>query len=399
MLAQHPVVAAHPHPEALETSLMPYSFWTEPQQDDIYHVPTGLRLSFEGMMDMVEGARVVYVGETHKNIHAHRIQLEILRELEKRYPGRIALGMEMFREPQQEILDRWTRGELTELEFLRESGWYENWSFNFSYYRDIMTFARDNGIDIVALNPPEDLQRLVGMGHPLTPEQEAEIPDTDSSDRYQRALIEAIYGGHEGGEKMLQAFLRVQLLWEENMADQIVNYLGNPRGEGKIMIVFAGEGHIQYGFGVPKKVVRRMPMPYYIVLPAIISVPDDTAAEEPEYMDVEIPEIPLLSADFIWTVPYETIPDDKVLMGIRLNFESGRGAIEEVFDDSAAMRAGIRPGDILVRLDGERIRTMSDVSLIMRAKALGDTIDIEVLRDGEEMAFRAHLTEPLDHPS
>jgi uncharacterized iron-regulated protein len=389
---------AHPHPEMLETSLMPYPFWTEPRPDDIYHVATGLKFSFEGMMDMMEGGRVIYVGETHKNVHAHQVQYDILRELERRYPGKVAIGMEMFREPQQESLDRWTKGELTELEFLRTSDWYENWSFDFGYYRDIMTFARDKAIDIVALNPPMEFQRLVGMGAPLTPGQEEQTPDTDSSDPYQRALVKAIYGAHEGGEKMQQAFLRVQLLWEENMAEQIVNYLVSPLGEGKIMVVFAGQGHIQYGFGVPKKVVRRMPMPYYIVLPTIISETEEAPAEEPETMNVDMPEIPLPSGDFIWAVPYETLKYQKVLIGIQLNFEDGSGAIEKVMDNSAAMKAGVLPGDILVKLDGEDIDAMEDVQLIMRAKKVGDSIDIAVLRDGEEMAFRGHFTETAEHP-
>ena len=72
-----------------------------------------------------------------------------------------------------------------------------------------MNFVRDKGIDVVALNPPQDLQRSIGMGETLTPEQEAQIPDTDSSDHHQRALVDAIYGAHEGGEKMQEAFLRV----------------------------------------------------------------------------------------------------------------------------------------------------------------------------------------------
>ena len=67
--------------------------------------------------------------------------------------------MEMFRTPQQESLDRWTADELGEVEFLKESGWYENWQMNFLYYRDILTLAREEGIDVVALNPPMDLQR------------------------------------------------------------------------------------------------------------------------------------------------------------------------------------------------------------------------------------------------
>jgi S1-C subfamily serine protease len=62
------------------------------------------------------------------------------------------------------------------------------------------------------------------------------------------------------------------------------------------------------------------------------------------------------------------------------------------------MKAGVLPGDILVKLDGEEIRALEDVSLIMRSKTVGDSIDIRILRDGEEMAFRAYFTESADHP-
>ena len=116
--------AVHAHSPSLQTNLMPYSFWTAPEPEDIYHIPTGLKLSFDGMMDMIADSRLVFVGEAHNNVHAHRVQFEIIREMERRFPGRIAIGMEMFRLPQQEALDRWTGGELSEVEFLKESRWY-----------------------------------------------------------------------------------------------------------------------------------------------------------------------------------------------------------------------------------------------------------------------------------
>ncbi len=398
ILSSYPPVFAHPHPELLETDLMPYPFWTEPRPDDIYHVPTGLKLSFEGMMDIASSGRVIYVGEAHSNVHSHRMQLEILRELDRRSPGKVAIGMEMFREPQQESLDRWTKGDLSEHEFLRESRWYENWHSDFGYYREILHFARDNGIDVVALNPPKEMQQLVGMGRTLPSEMEDRIPEIDSSDPYQRAMVEAVYGAHEGGEKMQEAFLRVQLLWEENMAEQIANYLAGPRGEGKIMVVIAGGAHVQYGYGVPKRVLRRLPAPYYIVLPAVISAPAPEEVPEGEriYMEVDLPEIPLLSADFIWAVPYELIGKGKVLMGIRLNFEGGTGAIEQVAEESPAMEAGIRVGDVLVRLDDVEIRDMEDVTIVMHSKTVGDSLDITILRDGAETTLRARFTEPAN---
>jgi uncharacterized iron-regulated protein len=381
----------HSHSPSLQTSLMPYPFWTAPEPEDIYHIPTGLKLSFGGMMDMIADSRLIFVGEAHNNIHAHRVQLEIIREMQRRFPGRIAIGMEMFRFPQQEGLDRWTRGELTEAQFLKETGWYGNWHSDFGYYREILHFARDHGIDVVALNPPRDIQRLVGMsrGEEVPAELEGKLPETDSSDRYQREVMKAIFSGHEGGGGMFDPFLNIQLLWEETMASRIVEYLGNEAGEGKKMVVLAGGMHVEYGFGVPKKVVRRRPMPYSIVLSSATSIPEDK--KEEVLMDVEIPGIPLLSGDFLWMVPYEDLEDDQVRLGIVMTTREGLVAVEKVLEGSAAEAAGIRAGDELISLDGLAVEEMSDVVIAVRSKNPGDEIRVVLRRNGEELSLTARF--------
>ena len=136
------------------------------------------------------------------------MQLGIIKDLYRRFPGQVAIDMGVFREPQQESLDLWTAGTLSELAFLKESKWFENWSSNFGYYRGIMTFARDKGIDVIALNPPIELQHAFGMSDAdgLPPGLAEDLPPIDSSDPYQRAMIEAYCGSHEGGEGMQEAF-------------------------------------------------------------------------------------------------------------------------------------------------------------------------------------------------
>jgi uncharacterized iron-regulated protein len=386
--------AAHSHSPSLQTNLMPYPFWTAPEPEDIYHVPTGLKLSFDGMMDMVADSRLVFVGEAHTNVHAHRVQFEIIREMERRFPGRIAIGMEMFRLPQQEVLDRWTRGELTEVQFLKESRWYENWHSDFGYYREILNFARDHGIDVVALNPPRDIQRQVGMSHgsEMPAELAGNLPETDSSDRYQREVIKAIFSGHEGGKNMFDPFLNIQLLWEETMASRIVEYLGGESGEGKKMVLLTGGMHVEYGFGVPKKVVRRRPMAYSIVLSSATHIPEEKREEV--LMDVDVPEIPLLSGDFLWMVPYEDLEDDQVRLGIAMTTEDGPVAVKKVMEKSAAEAAGILAGDELVSLDGLAVEEMSDVVIVVRSKSPGEEIRIVLRRNGEELTIIARFPSP-----
>jgi uncharacterized iron-regulated protein len=371
--------------------MMVYPFEDEPLAEEIYHIPTGLKIPVDGAMKMIESSQVVYVGEAHTNLHAHRVQLEVLKELHRRFPGRTALGMEMFREPQQESLDRWVRGELTEPEFLKASRWYENWHDDFGYYREILHFAREEKIDVVALNPSRELQRTVAMSsmEEIPADMAAQLPEMAPADPYQRRMIEAIYQGHDGGDRMLESFLKVQLLWEENMASRIAEYLTGPSGEGKKMVVLAGGFHVKYGFGVPKKVLRRHAAPYVIILTKAVSIPEEKIEELT--MDVDLPELPLLSGDFLWMVPYDDLEDDKVLLGIRMRTEERAVFVEEVVEGSPAEGGGIRAGDEILSLDGFPIEETGDVILVVKSKKPGDDIAVSLRREDDTLNITAHF--------
>jgi len=362
---------------------MPYPLKENPKAEEIVHLPTGLKVSLHGLVDMISGATLVCVGETHDNIHAHRVELTIIRELFHRFPGRVAIGMEMFRAPQQEVLDRWAKGELSELEFLKAVKWYENWGSDFGYYRDILDFAKENGIDVVALNPSKEVQEEVRRGglDNVSADLKAKLPEIGEADPYQRAAMKAVYGSHLPTEGMFDSFFRVQMLWEETMAERIVGYLKSPRGEGKKMVTITGGWHVRYGFGLPKKVVRRLPLPYVIVQPVEIEIPEE---KKDQQMDVDLPGIPLLPYDFAWYVPYEGLEGKHVLMGVLLSESEGRVSVKRVEEGSPAEKAGLRAGDVFVSFDGEPVEDMTDIFYRMGKKKEGDTASLVLLRDGAE---------------
>ena len=368
------------------TAEMPYPPSVPPKVEEIRHLPTGLRLSIDGMMEMLSGARLVSVGETHDNLNDQRVELTVVRELHRRFPGKVAVGMEMFREPQQEVLDRWVRGELTELEFLKASKWYGTWGYDFAAYRDLLLFAKENRIDVIALNPSKELQEAVGRhGLDNVPEDlRGKLPEVGEIDPWQGALLRGVFAGHAGhggGDESFDSFLRVQLLWEETMAQKVVDYLSSPRGEGKRMVTITGGWHVKYGFGLPKKVVRRLPMAYAVLLPEEISTPEQ---KEGRLMEVDLPEVPLLPAQFIWYVPYNGIEEKRVRMGIRMEEKEGRLLVDSVVEGSPAGKAGIAKGDELVAIDGQPVKETVDVLFRVGEKRDGDTAQVTVRRGGEE---------------
>jgi hypothetical protein len=307
--------------------------------------------------------------------------------------------MEMFREPQQPALDRWTRGGLTELEFLREAKWYENWGSDFALYRGILELARDRRLDVVALNPPKELQRQFAAAGPgaLPPELAGKVPETDFTDPYQRALLQAVFKGHDAGGKVFDGFYRTQVLWEETMASRVVDYLKSPAGKGKKMVVIAGGFHVRHGLGVPRKALRRAAWPYVIVLPTETSIPEEL--KEELTMDIDPPDIPLPLGDFAWMVDYEAVPGKPVRLGVMMRTDPAGVAIDKVVPGSPAEAVGIRPGDVFVTVDGLPVKEMGDVVVVMNGKKPGDRAKVIMLRDGSEAIFAPILTVPPDPPA
>jgi uncharacterized iron-regulated protein len=367
---------------------LPYPPAQQPRPGEIFHVPTGLAMGFDEMMEMVAGARLVYVGETHDNLQAHQVQLQVIRDLHRRFPGRIAIGMEMFRQPQQQVLDRWTGGQLSELEFLEGTQWLKTWSFDFGYYKAILDFAREQRIDVIALNPAAELQAAVRQDglDALPAALHSQLPEIGEPDPYQREVMKAIYGGHLPTEGAFESFFRVQLLWEESMAATVVDYLQGARGAGKIVVMLTGAGHVEYGFGVPKKVLRRMPLPYVIIEPTEIEIPP-----EKQMLNVELPEIPLLPADFIWWVPYQDLEADKVRLGVGIDDRGNGLIVQSIAPGSPAARAGILVGDEITSIAGQPAANMTALVYWVSRQARGAAVTVTIRRDGTPLDIRVEF--------
>lgn len=384
---------------------LPYPPEATPASEDIYHVPTGLKLTMDAAMNMASSARLVCVGETHDNYNAQRVALNVIRDMYHRNPGKIAIGMEMFREPQQEALDKWVRGGFAdEAGFLKAVKWYgnEGWSYDFAYYRDILNFAREKGIDIIALNPSRELEIQVSRSgvDNLSPALKSRLPAIGEADPIQTAVLKGIFGGHAGSssEARFDGFIRTQMLWEETMAERVVGYLRTPRGENKKVVTITGGWHVRYGFGLPKKVVRRMPMAYTVIMPDEIGPPEDESAGQT--MDVDLPTVPLLPSDFVWYVKYESYEGRRMRIGARLEeTKGGEVVVEGVVPGSPGEKAGLRKGDTIFSIDGKPVKESFDVIYPLTQKREGDTVTLVVRDDGQERTLPVTLFRmPRQHP-
>lgn len=360
----------------------PYPLKTPARIGEIVNLPTGIRVSLDQMTAMAGNARIVYVGETHDNPASHRLELQVLRVLADRHPGRQALGMEMFSQSQQPVLDRWVAGKLDEKTFLKESHWYENWGMNFAYYRDILNFARERHIPVIALNADKSLvTALENKTHDqLSPEQRAMLPEMDLSNPYERAMVAAIFSDHTHGGKMLDSFIRVQALWDETMARSVARYLSGSEDKDKHLMVIAGSYHINYGFGIPRRAFRRFPTSYVLIGGEEINIPPDM---QDRLMNVTMPEFPMPPFDFLAYLAYEKLPEEVHLGVMATSATKGHGLeIVRVMPKSNGDRAGLKQGDILLSLDGAPLKESFDLMYAVQQKHPGDHGVLKVERNG-----------------
>ena len=208
---------------------------------------------------------VIYLAENHNSLEDHQAQLEIIQHLYGQNPD-IAIAMEMFQRPFQPILDRYLAGEINETELRQQTEYDTRWGYDWEYYAPIIRFAKTHQIYLLAINTPTEITRKVAAGGlvSLSGDDFRYIPpvaEIKTDNQQYRAAMQQIFNQHaaqkHGNSDGFNNFFAAQVLWDETMADAIANFKKtNPQSQ---IIVLVGEGHVNYNYGIPDRVIRRIP--------------------------------------------------------------------------------------------------------------------------------------------
>jgi uncharacterized iron-regulated protein len=305
--------------------------------------------------------RVVFVGETHDRYDHHLNQLELIRPLHQLDPN-LAIGVEYFQQPFQLPVDDYIAGRTTEKEFLRATEYYRGWGYDYRLYAPIFRFAREQRIPVRALNVPNALPSAVGkVGIAgLSGPQRAYLPkEIGPADQDYRGRLRQAFEAHDAGKPdAFDHFVEAQLVWDEGMAESAAAYLN--ANQGRRMVILAGSGHLLFGAGIPKRLQRRTNATYAIVLNA----GDEIVAN---------------MADYLLLTKSQELPPAGIL-GINLQEKDGECRIGSLSAGGAGEKGGLKRGDILVEIDGQKVERIADLRLALWDRKPGDRVQVSVHR-------------------
>ncbi|MEM7225238.1 MAG: ChaN family lipoprotein [Pseudomonadota bacterium] len=361
-------------PAAAETAACPsVGTWLDPK--------TGQILAADRMIADLAERRIVLLGESHDNPEHHRWQLHTLAALQSRRPE-LVIGFEMFPRSVQPALEAWSKGELSEAEFLEQSRWHEVWGFHPALYLPLFHFARQTRSPTVALNVERDLVARVGQeGWQAIPADQREgVSDPAPADpAYRESLAEVYLLAHGNNDEVdsveniegddFAHFVEAQLTWDRAMAEALA---AAAQAHPEALIVgIIGQGHLEHGYGVPHQLADLGMTDVAVLLPR-----DPTAVCALASAEI---------ADGIFVVdplpPASDMPD-KPKLGVFLEGAEGGLRILRVAEGGVAEAADLRSGDIITAAAGAPLKDVGDLVTVIGRQAPGTWLPLEVQRDG-----------------
>ena len=300
------------------------------------------------------------------------------------------IGLEMYPYTEQRFLDQWRDAAVTEEEFLRASRWYENWGYNWLYYRDIFWLARQGHAPMFAVNTPREIVSAVrkkGLAN-LTPEEAAHIPkDIDVSSADHMTFFKTTFEDQQGGsvhggdmpDEMWMNMLSAQATWDATMGFNAVQALKQANDPKAIMVVLVGSGHVAYGLGIERQARKWFDGQITSLIPVPVGSQGRVLRKDTQAS----------YANFTWGVLDEV---DSAYPSMGTSTAVGTGDVARrviiVQEGSPAAQAGIKVGDELQSFDGVPLSGKDTFSRLMADKRWGDSATLVVRRGSADVTIQ-----------
>lgn len=168
--------------------------------------------------------------------------------------------------------------------------------------------------------------------------------------------------GIEGYEDFIQTDASIN---PGNSGGALVNLRGELVGMNTAIISPGGGGNVGIGFAIPSNMVQQIM---------------DHLVEHGE-----------VRRGVLGVVTQDLTPDLAQAFGI----QARKGTvISKVIADSPAAEAGLRAGDVVIEVNGRKIKNAMDMRNAVGLIRIGEKLDIELIRNGKKLNLQATIEEP-----
>jgi len=342
------------------------------EQPDTQVIQPNQLSSLETILPVLAKKRVIHIGEQHNRFAHHVNQLHIIRYLHQNGFA-LGVGMEMFKQPYQAIVDAYLADQIDESTFLRETRYFEEWGYDYNLYKPIIDYIKYNHIPLIALNLEAAITRQVARSgiDSLNSQDKQRLPvNIDFSNRRYADDLKKIFNLHQNQETLdnFNYFLQAQVLWDEAMAARAFKFLQN--NPDKKIIILAGNGHLRHRYGIPDRLKRRGGYSDMVLL-------QDESFERGIADYVLLPE------------PIQGTLSPK--LGVSVEQNNTGLVIKHVSANGPAQQAGLKSGDMITNFNQYPINSLSDLRLSLYATSWENTYPIKILRENDHLDLEIRL--------
>jgi len=227
-------------------------------------------VEFDTLIQNISTQDVIYLSEKHDNPDHHAMQQRVIKSLIEKGLTPL-IGFEFFSmEDTPDILNFLNSAKvhhskemtkIIEADLRKKLGWDTQPDPMWAYYYDLLTLARDKGLEAAGLDLPETLKKRItrkGMSGitPLEKEQIFSTPRPGQSYKdYMFSIFKDVHCSM-GNEQMQTKLYDTWLARNDKMALSITRLKQYHQGP---LVIIIGGGHTEYGLGVMDRVAALAP--------------------------------------------------------------------------------------------------------------------------------------------
>ncbi len=237
-----------------------------------YALDAGMCIDEAQFLDRVSPYKVIFVGDHHDSLHAHKVMLTLIEGLSER-GYKISLANEWFTPEENSLLEDFSEGKL-DTNASKALGWKKRVGYDYNLMQVIYDAVIKEHGKLYGINMDKKFKTLISDQNltGMSVDQSAFYKRLDLNVTAHQQLLKPYFEhchSHKKAEntKMCsERMYRVQVAWDSMMGEESAK-LAKRLGKDEKLIVFIGAMHLEGKLGVNLRFTRESNIPSITILP------------------------------------------------------------------------------------------------------------------------------------